>query len=145
MTKTQVCDSDAVTIVLQEVKTGYIKYTRRLTTYVSSKVYTEFKNEFITFLQQCETTPWEADATTKMDDYHGIGGTKSEGGVNSQISISFTRKNVAAEHSHIDTCPSLKPTEKGGMLIKITKNDKRALVVGVHLDSGKNYIDMLIS
>ena len=141
MTKAKVCDSDAVTIVLQEVKTGYIKYTRTLlgtlSSYGSSQPYTDFETEFTAFLKQCET-PWAVDdATIKMDDYHGLKGTKTLG-TNSQISISFTRKNVAAEHSHIDTCPFGKATEKGGMLVKITKNNKRALVVGVHLDSGKN-------
>ena len=133
MTSTQVCDSDAVIFTLQEVKTGYIKYK----THPESDAYTAFKVGFTGFLEQeCH---WERESViTDEEDFHGSFGTKS--GLNSQISISFARKNIAVvEHSHISTTKAHKPTEKGGMLMKITKDSMKALVVGVHLDSGKYF------
>ena len=151
MTSTQVCDSDAVTVTLQEVKSGYVSYIRKGVmntlgvetgngytsgTYPDSREYTKFKNEFTEFLEH--TCDWK-NAIPKQEDFHGLGGTKWKSGINSQISISFARENIEVEHSHISTCPTSKPSEKGGMLIKITKDDMKALVVGVHLDSGKYF------
>ena len=149
MTSTQVCDSDAVIFTLQEVKTGYIKYSKGTKTHPESDAYTAFKVGFTDFLEQeCH---WERESViTDEEDFHGHFGTKS--GLNSQISISFARRytqssnirNIAVEHSHISTCPTSKPSEKGGMLIKITKDDMKALVVGVHLDSGKYFYEKII-
>ena len=134
-TQQQVCDSQVVSIFLQEVAAGYIDEAT-CQGEDGDKPFSIFRADFMRAVSKCpEPVAW----AVKCKCMRGYIGTKASLGktrVNAQVAVTFYREEAFEVDIFIR---SVSFTEKGGVMVQVTEKDSgaKAVAIGVHLDANE--------